>query len=241
MRDARMRKVVVEFDPRSFDRIGLRDTFRTVEYLEFRQVLRLDVEEGGSKIVVEDIKMKPGFRLGDMQAPEGIEVLCVLRQDGNRYTCLVRSRADALVHRLTGLDWERASNLPLLREAREVFTRSVNMVPDPPIYISEDRAVLGFLGDKKTIDMVLRLLRFFGVVKSVHFPRSGSLECDLLSSLTERQRSIVTLAQKHGYYEYPRRISTRELAERLGLKKTTLIQHLRRAEGRLMSNILVGY
>lgn len=236
-----MRKVVVEFDPRSFKKVGLRDTFLTVEYLEFRQILRLDIEEGVSKIAVEDIKMKPGYKLEDMQAPEGLEVLCVLSQDGNRYTCLVKSKSDVLIQKLTGLDWQVVSKLPLLREAREIFTKSVNMVPDPPIYISEERAVLGFLGDKKTIDIVLRLLRFFGVVKSVHFPRSGPLDHHGLSSLTERQREVITAAQRYGYYDYPRRISTVELARRLGLKKTTLIQHLRRAENRLMSNIVVGH
>lgn len=52
--------------------------------------------------------------------------------------------------------------------------------------------------------------------------------------LSERQREVFKLAQREGYYEWPREISAIELAEELGLAKTTLLEHLRKAEAKLL-------
>ena len=42
-----------------------------------------------------------------------------------------------------------------------------------------------------------------------------------------------------GYYRYPREIDTKELAKRIGISRTTLIEHLRKAENRVMEKVLV--
>jgi len=51
--------------------------------------------------------------------------------------------------------------------------------------------------------------------------------------LTERQAEVLEAAVEHGYYESPRGIELNELAEVLGVRKSTLSVTLRRAEGRL--------
>jgi predicted DNA binding protein len=55
-----------------------------------------------------------------------------------------------------------------------------------------------------------------------------------LDELTPAQREVFEHARKVGYYEWPRKSSTRELAEDLGISKTTLLEHLRKAESRLL-------
>lgn len=52
--------------------------------------------------------------------------------------------------------------------------------------------------------------------------------------LSEGQREAFELARQRGYYEWPRNVSTRELAEELGVSKTTLLEHLRKAESKLL-------
>lgn len=51
--------------------------------------------------------------------------------------------------------------------------------------------------------------------------------------LTERQAEVLEAAVEHGYYESPRGIELTELAELLGVRKSTMSVTLRRAEGRL--------
>lgn len=54
-----------------------------------------------------------------------------------------------------------------------------------------------------------------------------------LAPLTERQRKVLITAYKLGYYDVPRRISSKDLAQRLDLVKSTFSAHIRKAEGRL--------
>ena len=55
-----------------------------------------------------------------------------------------------------------------------------------------------------------------------------------LDSLTASQRDVFEHARESGYYEWPRETSTRELAADLDVSKTTLLEHLRKAEAKLL-------
>ncbi|MCD4843979.1 MAG: helix-turn-helix domain-containing protein, partial [Methanosarcinales archaeon] len=52
---------------------------------------------------------------------------------------------------------------------------------------------------------------------------------------------IIIAANKYGYYDYPKKINSQQLSQKVKLSKSTLIQHLRKAEGRIMANISAGY
>ncbi len=58
-----------------------------------------------------------------------------------------------------------------------------------------------------------------------------------LNVLTEKQRRIMIAAYKLGYYNLPRKISSRELSEKLGLHKSALATHIRKAELRLLTAV----
>ena len=55
-----------------------------------------------------------------------------------------------------------------------------------------------------------------------------------LDVLTRGQREVFELARDRGYYEWPREVSTRDLADELDISKTTLLEHLRKAESKLL-------
>lgn len=58
---------------------------------------------------------------------------------------------------------------------------------------------------------------------------------DLTSSLTERQLFVLQKAIAEGYYESPRRTSTEDLAKTFGVTRSTLEEHLRKAEQRVLA------
>jgi len=52
--------------------------------------------------------------------------------------------------------------------------------------------------------------------------------------LTEKQFEIFQLACDYGYYDIPKKITIDELAERTGIAPSTLAEHLRKAEAKLL-------
>lgn len=59
-----------------------------------------------------------------------------------------------------------------------------------------------------------------------------------ISRLTEKQQEAISLAFRLGYFDTPRKISVDKLAAKLGLASSTLAVHLRRAERRLLVEVL---
>lgn len=57
------------------------------------------------------------------------------------------------------------------------------------------------------------------------------------SSLTDRQHEVLTAAYELGYYERPRRASQEEVAAELGLAPSTVGEHLRKGERRLVADL----
>ncbi len=61
---------------------------------------------------------------------------------------------------------------------------------------------------------------------------------NVLDSLTARQREILTVAIKRGYYDNPRECSLTDLAEELGVNKSAVSGILHRAEGVIIKDAI---
>lgn len=59
-----------------------------------------------------------------------------------------------------------------------------------------------------------------------------------MARLTDKQRHVLVTAYRSGYYDVPRRISAEEMASRLNLVKSTFSAHVRKAERRLLTEML---
>jgi predicted DNA binding protein len=110
-----------------------------------------------------------------------------------------------------------------------------------PIYKSRDLFVHTCIGDAENLNKVLRLMSTYGEVQNVIFEEASFSGNDPLSRLTPRQRELLVAAKRYGYYEYPRRINSAQLAGKLGISKATAVEHLRKAEARLIATLLAGY
>jgi len=217
-----MRKIIVEMDSGFVSKFSPKNFFAALDYIEGKALLRFDLEEG-VKIGICDIKMKDNYTLNDLKAPDGFEILNILKEDGNKYTCLVKI--------------EYRSNL--LKAAKLFHIRTI--IYDLPFIVSEEKIVFAFIAESEIIRKLLSVIKPLGFIKNISFQKVAFAEHDALSCLTDRQREIVVAARKHGYYEFPRQINAEELSQKLGISKATTIEHLRKAENRIISHITTGY
>ena len=71
-------------------------------------------------------------------------------------------------------------------------------------------------------------------IEGMKSPQTTTARSQQSELLSERQREVFQLAQREGYYTWPREKSAIELAEELDISKTTLLEHLRKAEAKVL-------
>lgn len=100
-----------------------------------------------------------------------------------------------------------------------------------PVIISESRPTVQSLLDEIRCEMDAEIS-----VEGVKSSITESTHQIPVESLSERQREVLELAKRHGYYNWPREANGSELAEKLDISKTTFHEHLRKAEAKLLGN-----
>jgi predicted DNA binding protein len=60
----------------------------------------------------------------------------------------------------------------------------------------------------------------------------------LMNKLTDRQVDAISTAYNSGYYQTPRRVNVQSIADRIKVPRTTLQEHLNKAENKLISCII---
>lgn len=86
------------------------------------------------------------------------------------------------------------------------------------------------LADQAQAAPLLESIGTLGVLHSHRLARESFPDV----RLSDAQRRVLRAAMAEGYYDFPRRISPTLLAKRLGLAKSTLLEHLRKAEAKVM-------
>jgi predicted DNA binding protein len=95
------------------------------------------------------------------------------------------------------------------------------------------------LGSLKQIKSALKTLETNGIRHKILSNTDAKFAPDSpLGALTDKQRRILIAAYKLGYYDLPRKINSRQLSEKLGLHKSALATHIRKAELRLLATVL---
>lgn len=98
-----------------------------------------------------------------------------------------------------------------------------------------------FVGSQKAINQAASALDDVEGVENITCEITHICDYDgqtgLLESLTNRQREVMEMAHSMGYYDIPRRVSSDELGDSLDLEKSTVLEHLRRAESNLLRQV----
>ena len=222
-----MKKVIVEFTLRKiFQRVLHRYLpLDKIESLEMLEMLRIDLERG-IKMVLASIVMKEGYTIDDVMKGKNSPILAILQSQGSKYLCIARSQA-------------QARDLKIFKPLAKKF--DLNVIWATPTYYKGSKVVCSVIGDEKNLQRFVRSIQLIGSIETISFQKATYEEHTILSCLTDKQREVIIAAKNSGYYEYPRQINSDQLSQKIGISKATTIEHLRKAEGRIMATILTGY
>ncbi len=216
-----MRRLVLEIsqdDISKFNPSG--QLLEKIESLEIIYHLRFDKEgfAGICKIKVKD----PTLDLQTLVGVGGLVKLEPLSEEKGEHTVYMESRFSK------AMAWFRGSDPP------DVYLC-------PPIEFKDRTLKLTFLGNLAEVRKLLAVAEKIGQkFKILSLTDARFAPDSLLQSLTEKQRKILSAAYSTGYYDVPRRIDSEQLAKRLNIGKSTLVEHLRKAEMRLMGDLMKG-
>jgi len=216
-----MRKLTVELKIKEEFLEMLNFMLDKVESIELVELTKIDFERG-IKTGIAALTMKEGYTIDDISLPEHMEMLTVLKKEGNRYIVFSKVR---FFEKLSGI----------------VKKFNIDVIWETPSIFKKDKIIMSVTGNEENLKKFLDAIKHLGEIKSISFKKATFNEQAILSCLTEKQKEILIAAKKNGYYNYPRKINSQELSEKIGLSKPTVVQHLRKAEVRLVSNILTGY
>lgn len=104
---------------------------------------------------------------------------------------------------------------------------------EPPVEIRDGVASLEVTAPQERLSTLGTQLQAFGMSFDVEYI-TQSVDTDDL--LTDRQRQLLVAAIEHGYYDSPRTCTLSELAESVGIAKSTASETLHRAEGTIIKH-----
>jgi len=169
--------------------------------------------------------MKSGYVLDDIPFPPFAKILNVFSQHENQFLVLIQIRYDSAI-----LSKVHSSFSPFGKE--EIFYET-------PAYLENNRLVFSILGENKALSSFLSMVKnIIGDLTILRIQDHTYNDESVLSELTDRQKEILIKAKQSGYYEIPRKITTMELAQEFGISKTAILEHLRKAEGKIMMRVI---
>lgn len=192
-----------------------------IKSFEMPHILRLD-EEGFAAIIKIELK-DPSFNIEKllteaMQSGINGKLQLLEHENENMYTYFVKGKPSQPNN---GVAAKRLSMYPIMfafRDGKVKFT-----------LLGDNKQVKDFLESAEQLGVNYRIVSLMEAKFSPSSP---------VSRLTEKQRDALILAFRLGYFDTPRKVSSEQLAEKLGLAHSTLAVHLRRAERRLLAEML---
>jgi predicted DNA binding protein len=193
-----------------------------IKRIELIEILKLDFEQG-IKLALVEIHTTEQYQLEDVVLFGSTKIVATLNQKDHIYTCIIK----AIIPRRF---------IPLSKEFLDV-----SIMWDTPTYITKDEIVFTVVGLPAELDTFIRLFKKFAYIEHISFHTPLLTHDSMISRLSDKQKIVLTKAKQQGYYEYPRKITTNQLSKSIGLSKATTIEHLRKAENKIINSLLAGY
>jgi hypothetical protein len=227
-----LRRLAIEFPVGALGKFGETTQFEKIKWMEVLHFLELDKEVA---VIIRVEFKEPGTRMEDLVREEEhrISHLELLQREKNG-VCTYFMRMN------TGQS--PGSNHGKVAAKRGVLRTGVQKTGgylSTPYEISEGKARATYLGDKKQLKRFLQSVDKLGVPYRVVSLEDARFSWKTpLDRLTAKQRRILVLAYRLGYYDIPKKIGVGQLAKTAHLAASTLNVGLRRGERRLLAALL---
>jgi hypothetical protein len=217
-----MRTLTLEIEPFEAVKEGMAGTFARIRSFEILETLKMNYEEGICIEIMEFI-LKEGESIHDIRTVGDMEILNVLKSEGYKHTCLIRYTEP--------------------EETKGMFQESdLGLIHTIPTIISLEKFTVSMMGEQKNLSNFTEMMRTHaGTIRKMAVRRAAYQKADILAVLTDKQREVMVAAYRNGYYDYPKRISSQRLCRKVNISKPTLLQHMRKAEGRILGEIMTGH
>jgi hypothetical protein len=190
----------------------------------------------------------------EFQKIESFKVVHLLRQDADSYAgiCNVKLRPEVSLSELFGvagfttvqlLSKETDGSLTVFisgRPRREWFRPNppAGGYHYPPFELEGEEWRMTFLGTQSQIRRILAELDRRGLKYKIAYSGDARFApTSVLATLTAKQRQAILTAYTRGYFDFPRRIKSKELARSLGISQATLAQHLMAAQRKIFDTL----
>jgi hypothetical protein len=108
-----------------------------------------------------------------------------------------------------------------------------------PYEVRDGRLRVSLLGNARSVRSFLKSLQRVGLHPKIVSLTDAVFSLNSpLEYLTEKQKAVIIDAFKNGYYDFPRKIGSEALARKLSIREPTLVIHRRKAERRLLAQVL---
>lgn len=218
-----MRRLIIEFSKDEFSGIDEPVPFHNIRTLEILQLLRLQKEEFAAICRIEPEDATSEF--DDLMAKAGLV-------DGNTSEAQVLEREESGAY----IVFVRHNPVPIGLSISPLGAEGGYLISSE---IREGKVKMTYLGTVKQIKSILERLQQYGLRYRILSLTDAKFSLNSpLNLLTDKQRRVLTTAYKLGYYNLPRKINSEQLAKKLNLHKSAFATHRRKAELRLIAQIL---
>lgn len=214
-----MRRVIIELSASELAEFLHEPRLNEIELFEALSMLKMTQTEA---TLVARIRFRnPKTDFGHYFDDPGDVVQVLERERDGSYVCFMKGRTQRKFSRMMG-----AVNGGYLSYPYEIRDGRFRMS-----FLGSARVVKRFLGTIAKAGLLYKVLSLTDAKFSSNSP---------LSRLTGMQQKVILSAFELGYYDLPRRIDSRGLAKRLDMAEPTLVVHRRKAERKLLSDVLAA-
>lgn len=164
-------------------------------------------------------RLKEGYEIDEIAKRGCIKEFFLLQSDQHTFTCVMKGEFPKEI---------------------KTFIRTLEIKIEFPIIIENGFIIMSIIGTSAELHAITSTFIENGWKMEILAVENYNPDLNsILHILTDKQRSILIESYNSGYFDHPRRINAGELAEKMGIHKTTFLEHIHRAEKRLISHLIL--